>query len=324
MRILTILPLWLIAFSASAQLASKANQSNNNDLAGIWQTDHFGSQMTMMLNPDGSGEFDGEMIRYTAKSGVLSIIADNETNNYKYVLNGNSLTVSGGDLDQAVTFTKGSTTSPDRSMPNSSGGIKDLIGVWSGNGENLEFNTDGTCIYLGKNFRYQVANGEITLITRKGIAVFGYAVKGTQLTLSANGKQVVYNRGTSGNALASGPKNIPQELAGKWCWVNVTNTNSGGSSSGQCITLNADGTYTYYSERSMSVNDPSFAAGTNSQGSDAGTWWVQGDRIFYNSQTRGQGSYSLEKRNHPKNANDPMIVLDGQPYVTQYQKMPWR
>jgi hypothetical protein len=37
---------------------------------------------------------------------------------------------------------------------------------------------------------------------------------------------------------------------------------------------------------------------------------------------QGSGSYVLEKRNHPKN-NDPMIVLDGEPYVTYYQKPRW-
>ncbi len=32
--------------------------------------------------------------------------------------------------------------------------------------------------------------------------------------------------------------------------------------------------------------------------------------------------YTLEKRNHPKN-KDPMIVLNGQPFVTYYNKPPW-
>ncbi len=34
-------------------------------------------------------------------------------------------------------------------------------------------------------------------------------------------------------------------------------------------------------------------------------------------------TYQLEKRNHPKN-NDPMLLLDGQSFVTYYQKPPWR
>ncbi|HNR74896.1 MAG TPA: hypothetical protein PKM03_11750, partial [Cyclobacteriaceae bacterium] len=86
--------------------------------------------------------------------------------------------------------------------------------------------------------------------------------------------------------------------------------------------LNANGTYQYAAERSMDTNTNSFYAGTSSQSNDQGTWWVQGDRIYYNSQVRGQGSYQLQKMNHPK-TGDPMIVLDGEPYVTFYQKPRW-
>jgi hypothetical protein len=100
--------------------------------------------------------------------------------------------------------------------------------------------------------------------------------------------------------------------------------NQGTSSSSRCITLNADGTYIYNSESSRSVNTPDYYGGTNAQNSDQGTWYVNGDRIYYNSQTTGQGSYRLEKRNHPKNVNDPMIVLDGEAYVTATQRPPWR
>ena len=35
-------------------------------------------------------------------------------------------------------------------------------------------------------------------------------------------------------------------------------------------------------------------------------------------------SCKLEKRNHPKNVNDPMIVLDGDAFVTATQRPPWK
>jgi hypothetical protein len=156
--------------------------------------------------------------------------------------------------------------------------------------------------------------------------MFAYAINGTQLTLTANGQQVSYNRGAGNNQQqnATGKGNVAAELVGKWCYVNVTNTNSGGTSTDECITLNGDGTYVYYYERSASVNTNAFAGGTNAQNGDRGTWYVQGDRIFYNSQSQGQGSYRLEKRNHPKNVGDPMIVLDGKAFVTATYRQPWR
>ena len=72
----------------------------------------------------------------------------------------------------------------------------------------------------------------------------------------------------------------------------------------------------------MDANTNSAWAGTSSQSSDTGTWQVQGNRLHYQSRTRGKGSYQLQKINHPK-TGDPMIVLDGEPYVTFYQKAPW-
>ncbi len=181
-------------------------------------------------------------------------------------------------------------------------------------------------LYGNQTFQYEVNAGHILLNTNQGTAMIAYRISGNQMTMTINGQQLNYTRGTGQNATApsTGSGSVAQELVGKWCWTNVTNTNSGGVSSDQCITLNGDGTYLYYGERSMSVNDPSFAGGTNSQSSDRGTWWVQGDRLFFNSQAKGQGSYRLEKRNHPRNVNDPMIVLDGEPFVTAYQKAPWR
>ncbi|HRX00234.1 MAG TPA: hypothetical protein P5280_12130, partial [Cyclobacteriaceae bacterium] len=199
-----------------------------------------------------------------------------------------------------------------------------LLGIWSGNGETIEFKNNGQCNYLGNTFGYQATSNQITLTARDGSVAFGYSIQGNQLTITGPSGKVTYTKGATNNATASGSKGVAMELVGKWCWINVNSTNTGGSSSSRCITLNADGTYFYESESSMSVNTDAFYGGTNSQGSDRGTWYVQGDRIFYNSQSTGQGSYRLEKRNHPKNVNDPMIVLDGEAYVTQTYRQPWR
>ncbi|HZY78023.1 MAG TPA: caspase family protein [Cyclobacteriaceae bacterium] len=313
----------------------------NASMAGVWQNTQFGTTLTLFLQEDGNGEFDGEMMKWSVANGKITMTTTGgERNVYNMNLQGNKMTFSGGDLDQPLVFTKyDSNAEPDtRSVTTTPqttptyGIDNNLLGVWSGNGETIEFKNNGQCIYLGQTYPYQTGQGMLSLSTIQGAISFYYQISNSQLILSANGNQVVYQKGNGGNAQMSNPNanrnsgggSVPQELVGKWCWVNVTNTNSGGSSSDQCITLNGDGTYVYYSERSSSVNGGSFYGGTNSQNGDQGTWYVQGDRIFYNSQKSGQGSYRLEKRNHPRNVNDPMIVLDGQPFVTQYQKAPWR
>lgn len=315
----------MIPILATAQIGAKVQQGNK--LTGLWQNSQFGYQMTLMLNADGTGEFDGETIKYASQGNKLSITQSGATTAYTYTLQSNSLTLSGGDLDQAITFSRSGTqpVEAQQQVQANTSTSADVLGVWSGNGETLEFKNNGQCIYLGNNFQYEVSQGHIILKTAQGNAMFAYSIKGNQLTLSANGQQVVYNRGAAQSNAASQPTNsgaVAQELVGKWCWTNVNSTNTGGSSSSACIVLNANGTYQYASERSMDTNTSTFYAGTSSQGNDQGTWWVQGDRIYYNSQTRGQGSYQLQKMNHPK-TGDPMIVLDGEPYATYYQKPRW-
>lgn len=318
---------------------SFASAQNKTNVTGLWHNSDFGYQMTIMLNADGSGEFDGEMMRYTVQGNQLKMIIEGMTITYNYSVAGNVLNLSGGDLDAPIAFKRGGAGNEEQSVvsatqplqqrppadpPAPTEGNNKLLGVWSGNGESIEFKNNGQCLYLGNTFGYQASDSQITLTARDGSIAFGYSIQGNQLVITGPNGKVTYTKGAANNTAASGAKGVAMELVGKWCWIDVTSTNSGGSSSSRCITLNGDGTYYYEAERSMSVNTNAYYGGTNSQSSDQGTWYVQGDRIYYNSQTSGQGSYRLEKRNHPRNVNDPMIVLDGEAYVTQTYRQPWR
>jgi hypothetical protein len=288
--------------------------------------------MTLILNSTGKGEFDGEDISFTTQANKLSLVTNGVTTVYTFTLQNNVLTLSGGDLENPVTFTKaGTETQAKPAQPTStvsSTSKNTILGLWSGNGETIEFTAAGQCNYMGQSYPYQLAEGHVTLVTSQGNLMMAYTVIGNQLSLTANGQTIRYTKGseaiTGQSAQPASGNRVAQELVGKWCYVNVSSTSTGGSSSEQCITLNADGTYEYYGETSRSVNTNAYYGGTNSQSSDRGTWTYDGTRIHYNStQGQGSGSYVLEKRNHPKNG-DPMIVLDGTTYVTYYQKAPWR
>lgn len=224
-----------LSILASAQIGSKIKQ--NTGLAGIWQNNDFGYQMTLMLNTDGSGEFDGDAIKYTTQGDklALTIVAQSQTTNYTYVLNGNTLTMSGGDLEKPVAFARaGSQTeetpapaSPTKSAnsatattPSANATDKELIGTWSGNNESMEFRTDGKCMYNNTPIDYQVSQGHIILSTAQGQAMMAYKITGNQMVLTVNGAQYTYSKGAA--AAASTPstppagRNVPQELAGKW------------------------------------------------------------------------------------------------------------
>ena len=86
-----------------------------------------------------------------------------------------------------------------------------------------------------------------------------------------------------------------------------------------CFELRPDGTYTYQSQSSMSAT----TGGSASQSGDSGRWSVAGNRITAHSRSGQTTTYTLDKRNHPKNRRDPMICLDGDCYATAYNRPPW-
>lgn len=151
-----------------------------------------------------------------------------------------------------------------------------------------------------KGGKLSVAGGDLN-----GVVVLG---KGIALAAKSSPKA------PSGSSAAGA-----QELVGKWCKLSTLTTNSGGSSRSTCFELRADGSYTYQHEGSMSAQ----AGSTASQSSDAGRWKVSGNQLTAQSRSGTVNTYKLEKRNHPKNKRDPMICLDGECYVTFYNKPPW-
>ena len=328
MKPFPFIALIFICTTAQAQIGAKTQ----NKIYGIWTNSDMGFQMTLMLNSDGTGEFDGDPIRFTQQGNNLSITQNGTSNTYDYKLQGNTLQLSGGDLDAPIAFTRQSTTAASHAATEatvvknqSTGTSKNLQGIWSGYNETIEFKNGNECVYQGQTYPYSISGNTINLQTAQGIFSMQYVISGNQLALTVNGQSLTYTKGMTVQNVPAGPKSgkgLDMSLAGQWCYVNVYSTNSGGSSTSECITLKGDGTYEYFSESSRSVNTDAYYGGTSSQASDRGTWWTEGNRIYYNSQTKGQGSYQLEKRNHPKN-NDPMIVLDGRTYVTSTVKSPW-
>jgi hypothetical protein len=335
-----------LPFIPFAQIGQK---KISNQISGIWQNQTAGIQMMLLLDVDGKGEFDGESIQYIIENNKL-ILTSNQSHLktiYTFRLESNTLTLSDGDLDAPVVFTRFSSgkdqalPSPTESkipsdvvnLPNTNpskeaSAISSAIyGTWSGNGESIEFKNNMQCIYLGQTYAYDLTATHCTLKTTQGNIIMAYTIQGDQLTLTINGQKITYQKGSSGvlnNTTNNTNRRVAMELVGKWCYVNVNSTASGGSSSNQCITLNGNGTYEYYGETFRSVNTNAYAGGTASQSGDRGTWSYDGQKIYYVSATGvGSGSFTLEKRNHPKN-NDPMIVLDGVTYVTFYQKDSWR
>jgi len=194
-----------------------------------------------------------------------------------------------------------------------------LIGRWQSSAASVEIFADGTLTINNERFHYQVDGNVITLSNNQGSARVQFQLDGDTLTTNYNGERYVYSR-VKGNALsgrASAGAN-PPEMFGKWCYLSNVNANDGGRMSNTCFTLYENGTYDYYSETSSSGPN----GGSASQESDSGTWSVSGSTLTANSRARGTINFTLEKRNHPK-TGDPMLVLDGDAFVTYSQRRPW-
>lgn len=203
-----------------------------------------------------------------------------------------------------------------------SGTSEELIGLWSGEGEMIEFRSDGNCRYNDTIYPYTFTQGFLVIETPGGSVTFACTAKGGKMTLTTNGVQSFYTKVTGAAKVKPTykDKRNPEDLVGQWCYMR----SSSGSYTGRCITLRADGTYLYQDESSRSVQTEELSGGTSSQGSDSGTWYVEGDRLYYQSIKEGAGSFRLERRNHPVNTQDPMIVLDDEPFVTTTQRTPWK
>lgn len=214
-----------------------------------------------------------------------------------------------------------------------------LHGTWSAaiDGQPLVvvFEANGTGKVNGKPMQWQTL-GRLLFVQVQGEQAVSYSfeVKGGKLNVAGgdlNGV-VALSKGTAAAEAAAKAKAAQpakasakaspggaQELVGKWCKVSTFTANSGGSSRSTCFELKADGSYTYRHEGSMSAQAGSMA----SQSFDAGRWKVSGSQLVAQSQRGTVNTYALEKRNHPKNKRDPMICLDGECYVTFYNKPPW-
>lgn len=198
-----------------------------------------------------------------------------------------------------------------------------LVGRWTSDEATVEIRADGTLTINGDEFAYKVKNSVITVYNDEGVMRFPFELDGDQMIVQVEDREVVYTRAkgknnSGGTTRGAGGAN-PAELVGKWCYM--ANVNGGGGNtrmSNRCFTLYENGTYEYYSESSSGGSNGSAVW----QESDSGRWSATATTLTAYSKNNGTITYSLQKRNHPK-TGDPMLVVDGDAFVTFYQRQLW-
>lgn len=121
-------------------------------------------------------------------------------------------------------------------------------------------------------------------------------------------------------AAPGGADGVREELVGQWIWMsNFTANNGGGLQTNTSLTLRADGSYVWHYD-SVSTNPNGAAWGSQDE---TGSWSATAASMTFRPDRGEPYTQRLEKRNHPKNTSDPMIVLDGKAYVTATARRPW-
>lgn len=209
---------------------------------------------------------------------------------------------------------------------------KQLQGFWKSSEAVIEFKPASKMTINDTEYEFAVVGATIIVGNEEGQMEFPYKLAGGVLTVWVEERKVVYTRptaeeiaqwkkgkGRSGTgSMSESAGGVEQELVGKWCYAANVNATGGSRQSNICFTLKADGTYEYYGETSSS----NIYGGSASQSGDRGRWSATANSLTARSDSGKTITYTLEKRNHPKNG-DPMLMVDGDAFVTAYQRRSW-
>ncbi|MBX3294806.1 MAG: hypothetical protein KF762_03760 [Acidobacteria bacterium] len=214
-----------------------------------------------------------------------------------------------------------------------------IIGYWISNEAVVEIRPKGQISINGERYEWAILGKTLIVSQGEDAADFPFELKGDTLTVWVEGRKVTYSRtdkegadealallarrgggggGNRGDSGSGGGGGNPQDLVGKWCYSANVQAQGGGRQSDICFTLHPDGTYEYYGEASSS----NIYGGSNSQSRDAGRWSATATTLTARSNSGQTKTYTLERRNHPR-TGDPMLIVDGDAFVTYYQKRPW-
>src|SRR5258707_11122136 len=77
-------------------------------VAGVWEYKDpvAANSITFTLNPDGTGKVDDDAVTYTVAGNIIKIVTGGETVAYTFKIDGDAMTVSGGDLDKPTAFAR--------------------------------------------------------------------------------------------------------------------------------------------------------------------------------------------------------------------------
>lgn len=98
---------WLaITFLLLSSVKMPAQSAANNQLVGTWSGQRGSSDFVLVLNAEGSGSLNSLTLKWSVAGGTLSLATPKGNYRYRFSVSGDSLTLSGSDLQQPLFFTR--------------------------------------------------------------------------------------------------------------------------------------------------------------------------------------------------------------------------
>lgn len=76
------------------------------DITGRWQADTPDGPQVVIVHPDSTASFGEETVRWRIAGDTVYILFGDEWVGYNFLLDGDSLILSGGDLEEPITLTR--------------------------------------------------------------------------------------------------------------------------------------------------------------------------------------------------------------------------
>lgn len=111
---------------------------------------------------------------------------------------------------------------------------------------------------------------------------------------------------------------VPGKLCGTWGAFKSGPVYGGSYHIQRTLVLKANGTYYFLSE----TNNSGAYGQASGSSEEAGHWWLEGSLLWFQNHLGQTSHRQLDLQNHARNG-DPMILLDGQPYVSREKRPPW-
>jgi hypothetical protein len=184
----------VLAVALSVLSMTLAWAGQNASLVGTWSGNFGGEPFQLILNADGTGQMDGP-IQWAVQGNKLVIIEDDGSTAYTFILKGSKLIVSGGDLEEPLTLTRGGLSGKAAAHP----GAKEPAGKASGSTAQ-RFLTGHYWAYSG----HSTGSGSYSREQRAALCSDGTFFMGSETGSSGGSGTAGISHGDSGRWTAQG------------------------------------------------------------------------------------------------------------------------